>query len=93
MTALVSVCAIVAAGGKPMVKAPQFVVTGGWHSALPGVLATRRLGRSRQVPRAEGLLSAGAVLLFFAIVWLVSAYADREDVSSGVSKRKCIARG
>jgi hypothetical protein len=126
----------------------QFVVTGGWHSALSGVLASivfvaivfvlttdpRAEGRERDrgpslrvlfvtffvflvssflwatvagfpttstdgragdaiavavqpvlaVP-AAWLLSIGAVLLFFAITWLVSAYADRDDVSSGVS--------
>ena len=126
----------------------QFVVTGGWHSALSGVLAsivfvaivfvlttdprteghqrdrgpslrvlfvtffvflvasflwatvagfpmTSTEGRSGQavavavqpvlaVP-AAWLLSAGAVLLFFAITWLVSAYAERSDLASGVS--------
>jgi len=123
----------------------QFVVTGGWHSALAGVLASIVFVAIVFVlttdPRAEGherdrgpslrvlfitffvflvaaflwatvagfpatstertgapiavqpvlavpaawLLSIGAVLLFFAISWLVSAYADRDDVSSGVA--------
>ena len=125
----------------------QFVVTGGWHSALSGVLASIVFVAIVFVlttdPRAEGherdrgpslrvlfvtffvflvasflwatvagfptttgsrsgdavavavqpvlavpaawLLSAGAVLLFFAITWLVSAYADRSDLASGVS--------
>jgi hypothetical protein len=34
---------------------------------------------------AAWLLSIGAALLFFAINWLVSAYADEQDLSSGVS--------
>lgn len=126
----------------------QFVVTGGWHSALSGVLASIVFVAIVFVlttdPRAEGherdrgpslrvlfvtffvflvasflwatvagfpmtsteshagevvsvavqpvlavpaawLLSIGAVLLFFAISWLVSAYADHLDLSSGVS--------
>jgi hypothetical protein len=124
------------------------VVTGGWHSALSGVLASivfiaivfvlttdprgeghqRDRGPSLRVlfvtffvflvasflwatvagfpptsseGRSDGaiavavqpvlavpaawLLSVGAVLLFFAISWLVAAYADRRDLSSGVS--------
>jgi hypothetical protein len=126
----------------------QFVVTGGWHSALSGVLASIVFVAIVFVltndPRAEGherdrgpslrvlfvtffvflvasflwatvagfptttverssegavavavqpvlavpaawLLSLGAVLLFFAVSWLVSAYADDGDMSSGVS--------
>jgi hypothetical protein len=126
----------------------QFVVTGGWHSALSGVLASivfvaivfvlttdpraerhqRDWGPSLRVlfvtffvflvasflwatvagfpttsaesrtgevvdvavqpvlaVPAAWLLSAGAVLLFFSISWLVSTYADQRDLSSGVS--------
>jgi len=126
----------------------QFTVTGGWHSALAGVLASivfvaivfvltnapphedRRHERGSSlrvlfvtffvflvasflwatvagfpqrstdgsgttvvavavqpvlaVP-AAWLLSIGAALLFFAISWLVSAYADERDLASGVS--------
>ena len=126
----------------------QFAVTGGWHSALSGVLASivfvaivfvltnaplaehHRYARGRSlrilfvtffvflvasflwatvagfptesneggtgaavavavqpvlaVP-AAWLLSIGAALLFFAICWLVSAYADERDLSSGVA--------
>jgi hypothetical protein len=125
----------------------QFVVTGGWHSALAGVLASIVFVAIVFVlttdPRAEGherdrgpslqvlfitffvflvaaflwatvagfpatstertdtpiavavqpvlavpaawLLSIGAVLLFFAISWLVAAYAERDVASSGVA--------
>jgi hypothetical protein len=126
----------------------QFVVTGGWHSALSGVLASivfvaivfvltndpptehhrRDWGPSLRIlfvtffvflvasflwatvagfpatssdrgtdtaiavavqpvlaVPAAWLLSIGAALLFFAISWLVSAYADQRDLSSGVS--------
>jgi len=125
----------------------QFTVTGGWHSALSGVLASIVFVAIVFVltndPRAEEhrhdrgpslrilfvtffvflvasflwatvagfpttstsgsahaavavavqpvlavpaawLLSTGAVLLFFAVSWLVSAYADRQDLASGV---------
>ena len=124
----------------------QFVVTGGWHSALSGVLASivfvaivfvltnapptdhrHERGPSLRIlfvtffvflvasflwatvagfpaRSTEGttgpavdvavqpvlavpaawLLSAGAILLFFAISWLVSAYADQRDLASGV---------
>jgi hypothetical protein len=125
----------------------QFMITGGWHSALSGVLASivfvaivfvltndpvaeghrhergpslRILfvtffvflvasflwatlagfpstsvasGSEAAVPvavqpvlavPAAWLLSAGATLLFFAISWLVSAYADQHDLYSGV---------
>jgi flagellin-like protein len=125
----------------------QFVVTGGWHSALSGVLASivfvaivfvltnappaehhrQERGPSLRIlfvtffvflvasflwatvagfptKSTEGtggsavpvavqpvlavpaafLLSIGAALLFFAISWLVSAYADERDLQSGV---------
>jgi hypothetical protein len=126
----------------------QFVVTGGWHSALSGVMASivfvaivfvltnappsehhrHERGPSLRIlfvtffvflvasflwatvagfpaKSSEGtggaavpvavqpvlavpaawLLSIGAALLFFAISWMVSAYADQRDLSSGVA--------
>lgn len=139
------------AAGKPLTCSTtagfRFTVTGGWHSALAGVLASivfvaivfvltndraaegHRHERgpslsilfvtffvflvasflwatvagfpttsvatrsSAAVPvavqpvlavPAAWLLSAGATLLFFAISWLVSAYADQHDPYSGV---------